>query len=134
MVMAHYAQLDENNVVTQVIVVANEHAATEEAGLEFIASLNLQGIWKQTSYNTFANKHALGGTPFRKNYAGIGYVYDETKDAFIPPKPVEFPSFVLDEETCVWVNPVPRPQGTETIGWEWNEDTLSWESFTKTPK
>jgi hypothetical protein len=131
--MAHFAEIDENGIVLRVIVVANECAETEEAGQEFIVSIGLSGTWKQTSYNTFGNQHSNGGTPFRKNYAGIGYTYDQSKDAFIPPKPEEFPSFVLDEETCLWVNSVPRPQGTETTGWEWNEDSLSWESFTKTP-
>ena len=131
--MAHFAKIDKNGIVTQVIVVDNNNAITEKEGQEFLAFIGLEGDWKQTSYNTIANQHILGGIPFRKNYAGIGYTFDEIRDAFIPPKPDEFPSFVLDEESCVWINPVPRPQGTETIGWLWNEDTLSWESFTKTP-
>ena len=131
--MAHFAEIDDNNIVIQVIVVANESAPTEEAGKEFIASLGLTGVWKQTSYNTRGNEHSEGGIPFRKNYAGIGYTYDEERDAFIPPKNKLFPSFVLNEETCLWENLVPKPDGTETIGWTWNEDALSWQSFTKTP-
>lgn len=129
--MAHFAQIDENNIVLQVIVIDNNNALTEQAGQEFIETIGLEGTWKQTSYNTFGNTHSNGGTPFRKNYAGIGYTYDQSKDAFIPPKPKEFPSFVLDEETCLWVNPAPKPEGTENIGWTWNEETLLWVSFTR---
>jgi hypothetical protein len=132
--MAHFAEIDSNGVVQQVIVVANECATTEQEGQDFIASIGLSGVWKQTSYNTFANTHAAGGTPFRKNYAGIGYFYDEEKDAFVPPKPDLNPSFILDLETCQWKPPIVEPETTETIGWYWNENTISWESFTKSPK
>jgi len=99
--MAHFAQLDENNVVTQVIVVANEEAPDEKTGQDFIASIGLEGVWKQTSYNTRAGTHELGGTPFRKNYAGIGGTYDPVRDAFIHQKP-ERGEWQLNETTCCW--------------------------------
>jgi len=103
--MAHFAKLDENNIVTTVIVVDNDIATSESAGVTFINNLyGTSDTWKQTSYNTVANTHLLGGTPFRKNYAGIGYTYDADKDAFIPPKP--FASWVLDDTTCQWKAPI----------------------------
>lgn len=127
--MAHFAEIDSNNKVLRVIVVADENALTEEAGQKFIQSLGITGDWLQTSYNTYGGSHINGGTPFRKNYALIGMSYDKERDAFIPEKP--YPSYVLNEETCLWENPVPRPEPTETIGWRWNEDALAWESFNK---
>jgi hypothetical protein len=99
--MAHFAKLNDNNIVEQVIVVHNDDAPNEIIGLSFIASIGLEGNWKQTSFNTYAGKHLLGGTPLRKNFAGIGFTYDEAKNAFIPPKPHE--TSVLDEETCCWL-------------------------------
>ena len=107
--MAHFAKLDENNVVTQVIVVANEEAPDEKTGQEFLASIGFEGVWKQTSYNTRAGIHELGGIPFRKNYAGIGGTYDPVRDAFIPPKPEDLEingktyTYTFDENTCTWV-------------------------------
>ena len=121
--MAHYAQLDENNVVTQVIVVGNENAPTEEAGQEFIASIGLTGTWLQTSYNTYGGEHLLDGLPLRKNYAGIGFTYDEVRDAFIPP--IIYPSWVLNEETCHWEPPTPYPNDGGT--YQWVEDDLNWQ-------
>lgn len=106
--MAHFAEIDANNIVLQVIVIADENATNEKAGQEFIQSIGISGTWLQTSYNTRGNEHILGGTPFRKNYAGIGYIYDSERDAFIPPKPVNFkPSgepieYTLNENTCLW--------------------------------
>jgi hypothetical protein len=94
--MAHFAQLDENNIVVQVIV-----GVDEPHDGEVIYAANTGLVWKKTSYNTFAGEHLLGGTPFRKNYAGIGYTYDSDRDAFIPPKPDG--NCVLDEQTCQWV-------------------------------
>lgn len=94
--MAHFAQIDENGVVLQVIPAGDEY---EENGETLYAEI-AGGIWKRTSYNTFANEHRNGGTPFRKNYAQIGGVYDQERDAFIPPKPDG--NFVLNEETCRW--------------------------------
>lgn len=78
--------------------------------------------WKKTSYNTVAGEHILGGTPFRKNYAGIGYTYDPNRDAFIPPK--QYPSWILDEQTCQWNPPVPFP--TDDGQFRWDESTTSW--------
>ena len=115
--MAHFAQLDDNNIVTQVIVVNNselldENGQESEAkGIAF-CQLLFGGNWKQTSYNA----------TFRKNYAGIGFTYDLARDAFIAPKP--FPSWVLDEETCEWQPPVARP--TDGKVYTWDEDNQQW--------
>ena len=128
--MAHFAQLDENNVVLQVIVVSNEDAGPSPGvqGEAFCTDL-LGGRWKQTSYNTRGGVHYNpatnepdGGTPFRKNYAGIGYTFDEARDAFIPPKP--FPSWVLNEDTCWWEAPVPYP--TDGNRYIWDESVMNW--------
>ena len=121
--MAHFAKLDENNIVTQVIVVSNEIATSENAGVTFINNLyKTSDTWKQTSYNTVKNTHSLGGTPFRKNYACVGYTYDASKDAFIPPKP--FNSWVLDETTCWWEAPVAYPSDGKE--YDWDEDNTQW--------
>ena len=117
--MAHFAQIDENNIVQQVIVVANEDTTDENGtevesiGAEFCTNL-LGGTWVQTSYN--AN--------MRKNYAGIGFTYDSMRDAFIPPQP--YPSWLLVEETCQWEAPVPYPDPTEVALYDWDEDALNW--------
>ena len=114
--MAHFAQL-ENNIVTQVIVVSNqdildEHGQeSEQKGIDFCSNL-LGGTWKQTSYNG----------NIRKNYAGIGYTYDEGRDAFIPPKP--FNSWTLNEETAQWEAPTPYPDDGKRYSWD--EATTSW--------
>jgi hypothetical protein len=122
--MAHFAQIDENNIVVQVLVVSD---AQEERGQEFLANdLGLGGTWKKTSYNTSGGVHANGGTPYRKNYAGIGYKYDATRDAFIPPKP--FASWTLNETTCLWDAPVAYP--TDGKIYTWNEETTSWDEVT----
>lgn len=99
--MAHFAQLNDENVVTQVIVVTNECAPDEKTGQEFISSIGLEGRWLQTSYNTYGGVHKEGGTPFRKNYAGIGSIYDPIRDAFYEPKPVTG-NWVFNENTCLW--------------------------------
>jgi len=112
--MAHYAMLDENNVVVQVIVGKNE----SEDGVDWEQYYG----GKRTSYNTRGGVHLLGGTPFRKNYAGIGYKYDPNRDAFIPPQP--FPSWTLNEDTCLWNPPVPFP--TDGQRYYWDEATTSW--------
>jgi hypothetical protein len=122
--MAHFAQIDENNIVVQVLVVSD---AQEERGQEFLANdLGLGGTWKKTSYNTSGGVHANGGTAYRKNYAGIGYKYDATRDAFIPPKP--FASWTLNETTCLWDAPVAYP--TDGKIYTWNEETTSWDEVT----
>lgn len=101
--MAHWAEIDDNNIVLRVVVTENGG----DEGYQWLLD-NLGGTWIKTSYNTQAGVHTLGGTPLRKNYAGIGYTYDEQRDAFIPPKPqsLDEREYVLDEETCTWVLPV----------------------------
>lgn len=122
--MAHFAKLNENSVVTEVIVVHNDNAPDEQTGVQFLHSIGFDGNWKQTSYNTRAGEHTLGGTPFRYNYAGIGYTYLEDKDIFIPPAP--YSSWVFDDETYIWEAPVPKP---DSGGWVWDEDTISWKEY-----
>ena len=103
--MAHYAFLDENNIVTQVIVGVDEN----QDGIDWeqhYGEFHNQTC-KRTSYNTIGGQHLNGGSPFRKNYAGIGYTYDAQRDAFIPPKPLN--GWVLDEDTCLWEAPVAYP-------------------------
>ena len=122
--MAHFAEIDKDGTVLRVLVVSDDQ---EDRGQEFLADdLGLGGTWKKTSYNTVAGEHRTGGTPFRKNYAGIGFKYDATRDAFIPPKP--FASWVLNEDTCVWDAPTPMP--TDGKLYTWDEDTTSWKEVT----
>tara|TARA_R110000823_G_scaffold107521_1_gene226388 strand:- start:277 stop:648 length:372 start_codon:yes stop_codon:yes gene_type:complete len=114
--MSHFAKLDENNLVTFVTV-----GRQEDDGLEAELTARTGDVYKQTSYNTSGGAHLLGGTPLRKNYAGIGFTYDETRDAFIPPQP--FASWVLDEDTCLWVAPIAYPaEGAYT----WDEEAGDW--------
>ena len=118
--MAHYAFLDSNNIVTGVIV-GKDETDTSHNWEEYYG--NFHGyVCKRTSYNTYENKHLLGGTPFRKNYAGIGMTYDASKDAFIPIKP--YPSWVLDEATCTWKAPTSYP--TDGKHYVWDESTTAW--------
>jgi hypothetical protein len=123
--MAHFAKLRVGNIVEQVIVVSNDIATTEQAGIDFLRNLykdqHLPII--QTSYNTYGGVHNNNGSPFRKNFAGIGYQYDQTRDAFIAPKP--FNSWILNEDTCLWNAPVAYP--TDGERYSWNELTLSWD-------
>ncbi len=109
--MAHYAQVIYG-IVHRVIV----------AEQDVIDSGIFGEGWVQTSYNTYGGVHKNGGTPLRKNYAGVGYLYDESRDAFIPPKP--FRSWVLNEDTCLWDAPTPKP--TDDQLYYWDEATLSW--------
>lgn len=118
--MAHYAFLDDNNVVTEVIVGKNEGEDGINWELHYGAFRNQ--VCKRTSYNTSGGVHNSGGTPYRKNYAGIGYTYDTQKDAFITPKP--YNSWVLDEETCLWNAPTPMPSDEKM--YTWSEETTSW--------
>jgi len=115
--MAHFAKLGTGNIVEQVIVVSNDIAVTEQAGSDFINKLyNTRDVWKQTSYNN----------NIRKNFAGIGYQYDQTRDAFIAPKP--FNSWILNEDTCRWEAPIPMPNDVSANKqYSWNEQTLSWD-------
>lgn len=111
--MSHFAKV-ENGIVTQVIVIEQE-----------VLNLGHWGdpsLWVQTSYNTSGGVHLQGGTPLRKNYAGIGYSYDAERDAFIPPK--TYDSWILNEDTCLWESPVPAP--TDNQSYRWDEPTLSW--------
>lgn len=118
--MAHWAQIDENNIVVQVTVGDNNDANGDE-GYQWLID-NLGGTWIKTSYNTRQGEHILGGEPLRKNFAGIGFTYDAARDAFIPPKP--FDSWVLNEEMCIWVAPKEKP--TDEPKYYWNEESLSW--------
>ena len=123
--MAHFAKLGKGNIVLTVHVVNNDIATTEQAGVDFLNNLHkTRDVWKQTSYNTFGGVHKLGGTPFRKNYAGIGFKYDQTRDAFIPPRP--FNSWILNETTCQWEAPVAYPDDDNI--YTWNETTQTWET------
>lgn len=125
--MAHFAKLNENNLVIFVTV-----GRDEDDGKEDELCARTGQTYKQTSYNTHGGVHALGGTPFRKNYAGIGYTYDAGRDAFIPPKP--YNSWVLDENTCLWNSPIAYPTdiGTEESPkrYTWNEETIGWDLIT----
>ena len=116
--MSHFAKVVDGTV-TQVIVAEPEFFQT------FVDSS--PGEWLQTSYNTYGGQHRNGGTPLRKNYAGVGYSYDHTKDAFIPPKP--FASWVLNDDTCLWDAPTPMP--TDDKVYEWDETTTSWKEVTR---
>ena len=120
--MAHYAFLDENNIVTEVIAGKDEG----EDGIDWeqhYGAFRGQPC-KRTSYNTHGGVHSGGGTPYRKNYAGIGHTYDAERDAFIPPKP--YASWLLNEDSCLWEAPVPYPNDGER--YTWDEATLSWVS------
>jgi hypothetical protein len=118
--MAYFAKLGTGNIIEQVIsinnavITDNNGVEQEQLGVDFINKLyNTRDVWKQTSYNR----------TFRKNYAGIGYQYDQTRDAFIPPKP--FNSWILNEDTCLWNAPVARPEDDNR--YNWNESTLTWD-------
>lgn len=108
--MAHFAKLDATCTVIQVLC-----GSDEDEGKELELCARTGDTYRQTSYNTYGGVHTLGGTPFRKNYAGVGYIYDVARDAFIPPKP--FPSWTLNESTCRWDPPITKPDGD----YEWNE-------------
>tara|TARA_R100001369_G_C3222438_1_gene150356 strand:- start:47 stop:424 length:378 start_codon:yes stop_codon:yes gene_type:complete len=121
--MASFAKLGIGNKVEQVLVVHNNVATSEQAGVEFLQNLyGSRDTWIQTSYNTYGGVHTLGGTPFRKNFAGVEYTYDQTRDAFISPKP--YASWILNETTCLWEAPVSKPDDNKK--YEWNETTTSW--------
>jgi len=122
--MAHFAKLGVGNIIERVELVSNNIATTEQAGVEFLQNLySDRAAWKQTSFNTKGGAHKTGGTPFRKNFAGIGYTYDQTRDAFIPPKPFE--SWTLNETTCLWDPPVVKPDDGQR--YSWNEQNQTWD-------
>ena len=125
--MAHYAKIDKNNIVTRVLVMDKRVVNSGMFGNP--------ADWIQTSYNTHEGQHKLGGTSLRKNYAGIGYIYDKDKDAFIPPQP--YPSWILNEDICQWSAPLPYPEKVGESPWNtyedqndptyrWDEATTSW--------
>lgn len=124
--MAHYAFLDKNNIVTEIIVGKDE----SEDGVNWEEKYSeIRGqTCKRTSYNTMGGVHRTGGEPFRKNYAAIGYTYNEIRDAFIPPKP--YNSWVLNESSCLWEAPVPMPEdagaGEPPKLYSWDEITQEW--------
>ena len=146
--MADFVKLNESNIVVKGITIHDNECATEEAGVAFINNLfKTDHVWKKTDPDTHEGAHLKGGTPFRKNFAGVGYSYDESRDAFIPPKP--FASWVLDEDKCIYVAPVAEPmtytqnyvkidnEGNQlndengnpipdNDNYEWNEETTSW--------
>ena len=134
--MAHFAKLDENNIVLRVSVVDNENllkdgVEDEQTGIDYLIGVHGGGTWKQTS-NTTGGVHYTDGVPsedqskaFRKNRAGLGYTYDATRDAFIPPQP--YPSWVLNEDTCLWEPPVAYPDDGKL--YQWNEDTQTWDQI-----
>ena len=131
--MAHFAKLGKGNIVEKVEVVSNDIATTEQAGVDFLNNFyGTNDVWKQTSYNTRRGVHYVNNTntpsddqtkALRKNYAGVGFKYDETRDAFIPPKP--FDSWVFDETTCNYDPPVAYPDD-DTQSYRWNEETENW--------
>ena len=123
--MSHYAQLDENNMIVFVIAAKSDHKEDE-----FTESTG--NVWKQTSYNTYGGVHYTDGEPsadqskaLRFNYAGIGFTYDENRDAFIPPQP--YASWVLDEDTCLWVAPIAYPAEGDHV---WDEQAGDWVEVT----
>jgi hypothetical protein len=127
--MASFAKIGLSGKVIEVLSVVNEvlHDSNgveqESIGIDFLTKLTGYPLWVQTSYNTYAGVHKNGGTPLRKNHAGIGMAYDETRDAFIPKKP--FNSWILNEDTCLWNAPVSYPNDSNK--YTWNESTLTWD-------
>ena len=135
--MASFAKIGLNNKVIEVLAVNNNElkdsngVEQEVNGIDFLTKLTGWAVWKQTSYNTHGGVHSSGGTPLRKNHAGIGYTYDENRDAFIPPKP--YTSWVLNESTCLWQAPVAMPatELEENQYYSWNESIINWEIKTR---
>jgi len=112
--MAHFAKIGKGNIVEKVLVVSNDVATTEQAGIDFLnQTFKTNDIWLQTSYNG----------NMRKNFANVGFIYDQTKDAFIAPRP--FNSWTLNEDTCQWESPVAKPDDGQN--YKWNEETKSWD-------
>ncbi len=126
--MAHFVEIDSKKQVIKVLVL--EDKDTQDVNGDEVESIGAKyledtfgGTWLRTSYNTIAGEHVKGGTPFRINYAGIGFIYDEAKDAFIPPQP--FSSWTLNKNTCQWESPIEYPNDGKD--YTWNEDTKSWD-------
>jgi hypothetical protein len=135
--MASFAKIGLNGKVIEILSVNNEvlkdsnGIEQENIGIDFLTKLTGWAIWKQTSYNTICGVHSKGGTPLRKNHAGIGDTYDEDRDAFIPKK--TFNSWVLNEQTCQWIAPInlPTEELEENQYYSWNESIINWEIKTK---
>jgi hypothetical protein len=123
--MAHYSFLNMQNIVTEVIVGKDETEGPTNWEIHY-GNIREQ-VCKRTSFNTSGGVHSDGGVAFRKNYAGIGYTYDETRDAFIPPKPYD--SWTLNETSCLWEAPTAMPDDGEA--YTWNEETTSWDLITQ---
>ena len=129
--MATFAKIGLNSKVIEVHSVHNNvlkdagGIEQEVLGIDFLTKLHGWAIWKQTSYNTKGGVHKLDETSFRKNHAGVGYTYDEDRDAFIPPK--NYPSWTLNEDTCRWEAPVAYPDDGKR--YNWNEETTSWDEI-----
>ena len=124
--MTHFAKLDENNIVTFVV-----KGRQEDDGREQELCDRTGETYRQTSYNTHGGVHTQGGTPFRMNFAGIGYIYDEQRDAFIPRNPHS--AWILDESTLTWGPPFPKPDDAVINGgtkvYDWDEDTNDWKEI-----
>ena len=135
--MASFAKIGLNSKVIEVLSVHNNvlkdsnGVEQEVNGIDFLTKLTGWAVWKQTYYNTHGGVHSSGGTPLRKNHAGIGYTYDENRDAFIPPK--SYTSWVLNESTCLWQAPVTMPatELEENQYYFWNESIVHWEIKTR---
>ena len=128
--MAHFVEIDASNIVIRGVVLDDKDTQdengdeVESVGAKYLSD-GFGGTWKRTSYNTYGGVHNLGGTPFRKNYAGIGYTYDAAKDAFYSPKP--YPSWTLNEDTCQWDAPTAYPDDGKR--YSWNEATTAWDEI-----
>jgi hypothetical protein len=129
--MAHFAEIDENNIVINIVKISDEN---EHRGSEFLSDdCNLGGRWIQTSINTIAGIHANGKTPLRMNYAIIGGTYDEVRDAFIGPPPIDSQNYILNEDTLIWEPNVPKPSeiperfDPSVTMWVWDSVRLEWE-------
>ncbi len=134
--MAHFAKIGLNSKVIEVVTVADDlikdstGTETESMGITHLEIQTGWALWVQTSYNTIENTHTLGGTPFRKNYAGVGYTWDEDRNAFIPPQPQNDGSWVLNETKCSWERPVALPEDADGLNYSWNEDNYQADNST----
>jgi len=118
--MAHWAEIDKNNIVVRVTIGDNNEL---DEGYQWLVD-NLGGTWLKTSYNTLHGKHLLGGTPLRGNYAGIGYTYYPEIDAFMPSS--DYPSWIINTENYTWMAPVPKP---DSGLWVWDESIINWKEY-----
>jgi len=124
--MGHYAFLDNNNFVVEVITGRNENEILDGISDWEKYYEDFKGLkCKRASYNTYRGEHKNGGIPFRKNYPSVTWFYDESRDAFIPPKPYD--SWILDEETCDWMPPIPYPTPNPDISYRWVEEDINWQ-------